>query len=956
MGKKKRGTRNNNSRTNNNHLNNTPMTRPEYIPVHLADIPEDDIQQYNLREIADEDGYVYCDKKSSDSPLSSKPDEAESEEQYIIDEFNSPPTTTTLSTGDTVKINGLVSASEYNGMRGVIVSELDVATNRCGVRVIGKNVNVMAIQVTNLTLERKTKKSTIGNANDHRRRHIAIACKCCNEEERLALVEQNISDLQNYDNGLASSTIYNEKDDRWLLGPRLLVSIIEKWREQAVTGFIRFFNGNTADCRAANLQFVSLRDTFLHFDDWKVDWDINLTEEEIDLVKQPFARNLLVHPEHFVTNINDEDKDVMDATNDQCGKSSPPSILAIEREIASTRLVPTTDSVHADSHSAKHIAKIMKDIRKCKKDAVKIVLTTFDAGDCDSFRLGLVDNGLIPVVLGFLSRCEHEDFNKMVNKVKGNLRTPVDWIEILVYYSSGDPFKLEIANGIQAIVRCLCNDSKRLFFMNNKYWHEAVTPFVCLVSGLLQSSDDSSLNVTAATVSNILLQNEGFLESMIHKCFWRSYRSDIVKEYESYPQLYRMRTLEAFAHKVIRNIVFVGSSFASKTFSQDGFDLLKTVAKTPVVSRSYDAECKINYVIGMIRMLKHVNSHLDRGDHFATLIMLTVCFGNDAIAEVVDLGRRCTANIDDAINITRLSYCMLLRKNAHEKVFPIDKRIAVAIISGLLEMCFDFITRFACDPRVQLLVCDAKRDELIGFVVGIAECLQQVALHQNTSKAIRDRQSLIMEALGPLIYAEKSHLVQFLDILVSIMILSKGSCSRCNKPIEWHTALFCEGCRRVAYCGKKCQKKDWRCGSHSSHCSFLSSSADMMGLTTFEVKSSINISELTGLRNNIVTSQKKLFLQHKSALFSQLLNYQDRSDYIAVFDLSNKQKPIIVEHYHVVYACPKQRKWFEDVRLPGKLICVFMSQVFNDELNEDGDVNIIHLFAIFPIPKRFQSV
>jgi hypothetical protein len=75
-----------------------------------------------------------------------------------------------------------------------------------------------------------------------------------------------------------------------------------------------------------------------------------------------------------------------------------------------------------------------------------------------------------------------------------------------------------------------------------------------------------------------------------------------------------------------------------------------------------------------------------------------------------------------------------------------------------------------------------------------------------------------------------------------------------------------------------------------------------------------------------------------------------------VFDLSNKQKPIIVEHYQVVYACPKQRKWFEDVRLPGKLICVFMSQVFNDELNEDGDVNIIHIFAIFPIPKRFQSV
>ena len=89
-----------------------------------------------------------------DTILNSMPDEAESAEQYYnIDEFNSPtPTTTTrsLSVGDTVKIKGLVNASEYNGMRGVIVSELDATTNRCGVRITSKNTKVMAIQATNL--------------------------------------------------------------------------------------------------------------------------------------------------------------------------------------------------------------------------------------------------------------------------------------------------------------------------------------------------------------------------------------------------------------------------------------------------------------------------------------------------------------------------------------------------------------------------------------------------------------------------------------------------------------------------------------------------------------------------------------------------------------------------------------------------------------------------------------
>jgi hypothetical protein len=34
------------------------MARPEFIQIKLADIPEDVIERYNLREIVDADGYV----------------------------------------------------------------------------------------------------------------------------------------------------------------------------------------------------------------------------------------------------------------------------------------------------------------------------------------------------------------------------------------------------------------------------------------------------------------------------------------------------------------------------------------------------------------------------------------------------------------------------------------------------------------------------------------------------------------------------------------------------------------------------------------------------------------------------------------------------------------------------------------------------------------------------------
>ncbi len=38
---------------------NTPMVRPEYLKIHLSQIPEEVIDEYNLRDIATPDGYVY---------------------------------------------------------------------------------------------------------------------------------------------------------------------------------------------------------------------------------------------------------------------------------------------------------------------------------------------------------------------------------------------------------------------------------------------------------------------------------------------------------------------------------------------------------------------------------------------------------------------------------------------------------------------------------------------------------------------------------------------------------------------------------------------------------------------------------------------------------------------------------------------------------------------------------
>jgi len=422
---------------------------------------------------------------------------------------------------------------------------------------------------------------------------------------------------------------------------------------------------------------------------------------------------------------------------------------------------------------------------------------------------------------------------------------------------------------------------------------------------------------------------------------------------------------EAFAHVVIRNIIFIGLGRETESFPKDGLDLVKTIAMIPVVSGAYDSGCNVYFVAGMIRMLKVVNSHylVDRRDHFDTLqmcMLITDCADKDVLTDVIKLGNMFTANIDDACDILRVSHAMIVCYDSAAKglAYPIDRRVAFAIKSGLLDMCFEFITHyFVCDMSVQVISCDPKRDELIRQLVRIAQLIQAVALHQNTSKAIRDRRCQIMEALQPLsIQVKTEQSTQFFDILSSVIELNEGSCSRCNKPVDWRTALFCEGCRRVAYCGVKCQKKDWRYGSHYLNCSFLARSADVLGLTTCVVRRSRNIVELTGLRNNIITSQKKLFLRHEVALFSQLFTYPDRSDYIVVLDLSTKQEPVSFVHYNVQCTCSTQRKWFEDFRSPEKVICLFMSDVLNGEIDVDGSANRIGLYAAFSIPNRIKSL
>jgi hypothetical protein len=40
---------------------NMPMDRPEYVRIKIKDVPDEIIKEYNLREMVDDDGYLYVE-------------------------------------------------------------------------------------------------------------------------------------------------------------------------------------------------------------------------------------------------------------------------------------------------------------------------------------------------------------------------------------------------------------------------------------------------------------------------------------------------------------------------------------------------------------------------------------------------------------------------------------------------------------------------------------------------------------------------------------------------------------------------------------------------------------------------------------------------------------------------------------------------------------------------------
>ena len=149
---------------------------------------------------------------------------------------------------------------------------------------------------------------------------------------------------------------------------------------------------------------------------------------------------------------------------------------------------------------AKKLKGQQRKAAKAKKESDAIVRITTGIIKADNkATLGLVDPDLmlsinevievLPSILSFLKRCEDETHRQVLRGVRGDLRTPATWIEVLLHCaihvhekSFNKSLQLQIVENIGPLVRCMCNDTERLFFKSNKHWNASIVSFVQLIS------------------------------------------------------------------------------------------------------------------------------------------------------------------------------------------------------------------------------------------------------------------------------------------------------------------------------------------------------------------------------------------------------------------------------------------------------------------------------------------
>jgi len=589
-------------------------------------------------------------------------------------------------------------------------------------------------------------------------------------------------------------------------------------------------------------------------------------------------------------------------------------------------------------------AKFVGDISRAQNNATESLISEKN----NPLDLSYEDSGILTTVLNFLKRCEDETFNRVIRSVKGDLVSPSVWIKVLVRVDASEPSSgLEIAKNIGPLVRCMCNDTERFFFKSNKYWGNCMLVFAELIYKMILRRN----NVRNEKVEQ-LLQYEGLLESIVQWGYWKKeYRPDIIK---------------VLGSPICGTIVDMGMSIVGVLLddvSKKDKTLLESIGITPTVSRDYDSTYMVPFVIVLIRDVK-MNKEKWARVFLQPLIEAGDCIDKDVISEMIDWGMNHVHDCDSAVLVTRLSSFMLCQGYDDEgDGMESDTRIAFAIRCGLVEMCLNFVDRFGGHESF----CDEDK-ALYNHIESIFCNINDASLHQKTAKAIRSKRIVTEDKLVRLVDTIKANDItakdmstsiiyndkckDLLDMARSILNINGSYCCRCNKSLSKTEVLQCNGCGRMSYCSRACQKDDWLHG-HKLTCSKtyndISAGQFQGRIQPEEVPDDERASgKLKELEVNSTMVHLKLFLDHSETILSKAKGVDiPLYDCVAVFKLYCCPLTIEVKKYTDWFETSAEQRGFEETRSKENITCAYLSFVFNGALDEDDETPVLIMQRFF---------
>ena len=98
--------------------------------------------------------------------------------------------------------------------------------------------------------------------------------------------------------------------------------------------------------------------------------------------------------------------------------------------------------------------------------------------------------------------------------------------------------------------------------------------------------------------------------------------------------------------------------------------------------------------------------------------------------------------------------------------------------------------------------------------------IHRISLHEKSAKAIRHQRRSIEKEILRLEGNDNTskECRELLDMAKSVLNLNGSYCCRCNKSLSKTEVMECNGCGRMSYCSRACQKEDWSNGHKLACC------------------------------------------------------------------------------------------------------------------------------------------